>query len=758
MLIFSKKVVRIAAFSLICILLAGCGDSPQPVQDTKPQEIETSSDESLTQQEDDISYVITEMDLPFSEDALTQDILRGDNWVAREKETHFWNGSLYRLSDLFEMVEDKNFFVGACVQVLASPYDHWENQAIVYSEEEDSELWVESLAGTTDNGVLLEMVSQTDKKSYLARLEWDGNLEILLEMPRELCNSNMIWGTSNFWYQEGEKYWAFSGKGRELTVVDETGQQESSRNLVGRIAGTLENPQNGQRIWYGFDQKELVLWDQPDGQELARITDQIDQDGDFAIGYSPAGELFLADVNQVWSYDGNTLKEVFTFEENNCFLQELYWLTVREDGAMSFLARCDGSQCLVTAKAGSAPEKQEVLLVVNNANSALAKLAAKYNRRSLEYHVTVVAAMDQPEPQEYCTRIQTQLVTGEGPDLLGDWVVDIQSCVDQGCLEPLEGVVEDRALFLEAALATGERNGEMYGIPYECHPYLLAVSQQLADVPSWTLEQMYRAVKSSPAKVLERGQSGVDIVMAYGLHDEESKTFIDWEKGESHLTEEPFLELMAFAKEYADQGSLGDDWWESMADGTIAGMQVVLDSPEALSMAEAYFNGEVSCIGYPRESGSGIYMETQRLYLNRNAGSREGALDFLRYLVSEEGQRWYMDYNSLGYEQMDYDSWTRLSVRRSLVQKGLNQYQNRNHENYIHYIGDAAWRPEKLDEEQVETFWRILDDAQPAVFRSDEIWFIVDEELQPYFNDVLSAEEAAAALHSRVQLYLDEQK
>lgn len=759
MFIFSKKAVHTAIFSMICILLAGCGDSPQPVQDTGGQRTEVSVGETLAPPEDEISYVITETELPLSEDALTQDILRGDNWVAREKETRFWNGSLYCLSDLFEIVEGTNFFVGSCIQVLAPPYDHWENQAIVYMEEEDNGLWVESLAGTTENGVLLEMLSQTDKKSYLAQLEWNGGLEVLLEMPVGLRSANVIWGTPNFWYQEGEKYWAFSDQGKTLTVFDETGQQESRRDLTGTVAGTLENPASGEQIWYGFDQKELVLWDEPGGQVLARITDQIDQKGDFAISYSPTGELFLADVNRVWSYDENTVREAFAFGEMDCFLQELYSLGFREDGVLLFLARCDDSQCLLTAEIGSAPEKQEVFIVVNNQNSALEKLVARYNRKSQEYHVTLTAAMEETEPAEYRMRIQTEMVTGGGPDLVGDWTVDIQDCVDQGYLELLDEVIEDRSSFLASALATGERNGELYGIPYECYPYFLTVSRQLADAQSWTLEQMYEAVQSSPAETMEAGITGVQMIMAYGLHDEENKAFIDWEKGESHLAEEPFLELMAFAKEYADKGGYPrSEEGERLADRRIAARQIVLNSPDDLKAAEACFNGEAACIGYPRESGSGIYMEAQRLYLNRNAGNREGAIDFLRYLISEEGQRRYMHYSALGYDFMDYSFWTRLPVRRNLVQKGLDEYQRNPPKMEGYYIEGVYYKSEKLDEEQVEVFWRILDNAVPAVFRSDDIWFIVDEELQPYFNNVRSAEEAAAVLHSRVQLYLDERK
>ena len=280
----------------------------------------------------------------------------------------------------------------------------------------------------------------------------------------------------------------------------------------------------------------------------------------------------------------------------------------------------------------------------------------------------------------------------------------------------------------------------------------MSVSNSLKDTDSWTLEEMYEAVRNSPAEVLQADDDGVTIIMAYGLHDEENKAFIDWEKGESHLTEEPFLKLMEFAKEYADQGKYPRaEVGERLADGRIASEQIVLSSPGMLNRARGCFNGEEACIGYPRESGSGIYMETARLYLNRNAGNREGAVDFLRYLISEEGQRQYIEYSA--------DSgWLCLPVRRSLLQESLDRYQwdvkDPPDQSYDDKGIFSRW--EKLDEGQVETYWRILDSAIPAVFRADDIWTMVDEELQPYFNGERSAQEAAAVLHNRVQLYLDE--
>ena len=803
MLIWNKRTVLAGICSFICVLAAGCGDGSQSMEGSGAQGQQASGgNEGGTQRqqapdgngnpadadrEDTVAWLITESALPLPEDALTQDILKEDNWVAREKESCFWDGTFYLLSDLFEMVDEKNIFAGACIQVLSPPYEQWENRAYFYQEHYDDDISVQvsALAGVADDGILVETISFTDEKPYLACLTRDGSLEVLMEMPEDF--------TDGLWYQDGEQLQVLSGGGRTLTAFDQTGQQGTTRNLTGKVIGFLENPRDGGKSWYGFEGDELVLWDKPGGQVRARVTDQINQFKDFGIAYDASGEVFLADAGGIWAYDGQTAREVCSFPENGYAPEELYGLGVREDGVLLVLAKQDGSPCLLAAETADRADtadrsdttdraetadradtadrvdttdradtadridtagKQEILIVINNANPALEKLAARYSRQSGEYRVRIVPAMEEADPEDYRTRVQMEMAAGSGPDLLGDWTVNVSECVKQGYLEPLDGVAEDRNPFLESAFAAGEADGTLYGIPYYCYPYFMAVSDSLKDTDSWTLEEMYEAVRNSTAEVLEAGADGVNIIMACGLHDEENKAFIDWEKGESHLTEEPFLRLMEFAKKYADQGRYPrSEVGERLADGRIASVQIVLSDPGMLNRASGCFGGEEACIGYPRESGSGIYMETARLYLNSSAGNREGAMDFLRYLISEEGQRQYM-------EDSSKSGWQHLPVRRGLLQESLDRYQREVKDPPGQSWGDDGifFQWEKLDEGQVETFWRILDNAVPAVFRSDDIWTMVDEELQPYFNGERSAQEAAAVLHNRVQLYLDEQK
>ncbi len=47
---------------------------------------------------------------------------------------------------------------------------------------------------------------------------------------------------------------------------------------------------------------------------------------------------------------------------------------------------------------------------------------------------------------------------------------------------------------------------------------------------------------------------------------------------------------------------------------------------------------DISVLGYPRSEGYGIYLNTRAIYLSSQSGKKEGAIAFLKYLISEEAQ------------------------------------------------------------------------------------------------------------------------
>ena len=59
-------------------------------------------------------------------------------------------------------------------------------------------------------------------------------------------------------------------------------------------------------------------------------------------------------------------------------------------------------------------------------------------------------------------------------------------------------------------------------------------------------------------------------------------------------------------------------------------------------------------------------------------------------------------------------------------------------------------------DEQLDAFRILIENAKPISRDVDQIRGIVYEELEPYFNGNVSAEQAAEKLDNRIQLFLDE--
>ncbi len=736
MSVFYKKIGRICVILLFGILFAGCGDSPQPALDAQNRE----------DTEVGVAYRLKEQLLPDPLEALSAEDMEDPTLKMREEQSWFFDNTWYLLSLSYRKGSGA---VSACIQILEPPYEHWESYKIPYGQlTETTGGWVQAVVGTRREAALLEFSVPEQKEHVLGSYGWDDSWEPLMELPESLNGA--------FWYQADDGLRAVSNGSRTLTVFDQTYQEQNSRSLSGQVIGILENPADGSFFWYGFEMEELVLWDGESGQVSRRLTDRISPYNDFCMAFGPTGQLLLADREHVWmcgEKDGE-LEELFTFMDMEYPIDKLYGCNFREDGMPCFFAEYNGEKYLLTTETfdpALQPEKQEITLAMNVDDPGIRLLAIAYNRQSENYHIRVIVPDEGEDRDDYHRNIQLEMAAGKGPDLLGDFLINVREAAANGYLEPLDGLVEDRSPFFESAFLTGQINGVCYGIPVYCHPAFLAVSRKITEADSWTLEEMMETVRNSPAEILEYGRDGVGIVMYYGLYDEENTALIDWENGESHLTEAPFLELMAFAKEYADTGKYKESELMSLLrEGTIAGVDPYIGDPNDLNKMRACFDGEEVLIGYPRVSGNGIYMITSQLYMNRNSENKEGAADFLRYMLSEEGQR----------ERAGNDYWGMMTVRRDCNADILERYQQSVMDPPVQYrIGDRYfWEATTLDEKQIEQYWWLMDTAKSGAFRAEELWTMVEEELEPYFHGDRSAEEAAAVLDSRVQLYLDERK
>lgn len=781
-----KKHIKPASAALLVavLLLSGCGSNHASDHANIPPlsaEQATAPDRSIAS--DAPYYRITEKSIPdpktefenspencgknlffyMSDSDFENSVFADVNPTLSLEDSFSADGRLCFLYSIVYILDDDSLpcFTGSyCLCVLDSPYEQWcfytFSASCWESVLSDSSTFiplVRRIVGVSDAGFYLYLSS-----GAIGFYDWDGNGRLLEEIK--------IKSNPNFFllYMVDETLYAVSTvafSNSSFTSYDEQLMPVLTQDLESRLSGCISR--DSEHLWYGFDEDEnLSVWDKPNGTKLCSLGNMVSAYSDFLLTKSAAGEFILADVSGIWTGTGKSsvgedlsLKKILSLAERGYILQELLALSANEDGSVSLVVRFEDNLFLLTLEQTDTPDRQEITLV-STSPYALSNVVAAFNRQSDKYRVILLNAYETGDIAAYRLQLQLEISAGRGPDLAESWVIDLTDCIENGYIEPLDDIIEDPSEYWSACLETGKTDGVLYGIPIGAVLNLLVTSKSLAGgLEAWNLEQMVDAVQKSSAESLQKDFDSLDIVLEYGLIPRDNPQFIDYEAGVSHLAEQPFIDFLEFAKKYGDNlyytaESNYSETADYYLDGRLAVHPLTMYDPGDLLFVSACFQGQEVLIGMPSAQGRGVYMASNSLCLNSNSQHKDGAKEFLRYLMSAEGQLLIYQTDKIrgGF-----------SCRRDVTEIVLKYYQENAQNNAMsrENLG-VRIKDTPLSDEQIDQFRALFENARPEWPRISEICNIACEELEPYFAGDYSAEEAAVKLNNRVQLYFDEHK
>ncbi|MDE5587801.1 MAG: extracellular solute-binding protein [Acetatifactor sp.] len=666
-------------------------------------------------------------------------------------------GTLYLLYNITYTMEENKEYIEIpstyyFLYTLEAPYEQW------YCYPFSSDCWatinpdssitipnIKSIAGVCKNGVYFQLLS--GDIGYYSQFG-DSRLMEEFKTDSESPATFTLYHTDETLYAVSTDLFSNGS----FTSYDEQLKPVLTQNLENQLYGCFSS--GSEFLWYGFDeQQNLVVWDKPNGTQLFSLGNMVNSYSDFLLTKSAAGEFILADISGIWAGDGTApMQKILSFAERGYVLQELLALNVNEDGSLFLITQFEDSLCLLILEGSDEPDRQEVT-VVSTDTASLSDVVASFNRQNDKYRVTLVNPFDSDDFSAYCQQLQMEISAGRGPDLVQAGLIDLAGCIDNGYVESLEDVIQNPADYWPGCLEYGERNGVLYSIPYYMVVSCLTASESLTGgLNAWTLEQMMEAVRRSPAESLEIDLDSLNIVLQYGLGIRDNTQFIDYDAGVSHLAEQPFIDFLEFAKKYGDNlyYTANSDYSEAAEyyhDGRLAFYTLTMYDPSRLLFSSVLFQGQDALIGMPSTQGRGVYMGCNALALNNNSPSKDCAREFLRYLMSREGQIEFVR-NTLTF-----------SCRKDVTEMILEDYQLQSAESESSYgrFGLIS-KSTPLSDEQIEQLFSLFEDARPKWELPSEIYNIACEELEPYFVGDCSAEDAAWKLSNRVQLYLDERK
>lgn len=408
--------------------------------------------------------------------------------------------------------------------------------------------------------------------------------------------------------------------------------------------------------------------------------------------------------------------------------------------------------------------KEEITICSTFIGLRLEQAIIDYNAQSSRYEIVPVEAEWGSDFDAYRTRIQLELTNGGGPDILLPASLqsyyDIVPYVEKGIFVDVTDFLEEQGI-VACALNDSDINvnGRLYGIPETLSIGTMVTSEKLAvDNEDWTVETCMQVMRDSGVPVFCQApygwtadQSGLFILQILGVGNR--GLFVDEEQRISSFEQPEFIEMLEFCKTYADpisQLSLRG----RISSGEIAFVNGGIRSFWDFWYYEALFGGNPVYMGRPTPQGgrNGAGAD-DCYYINTASAHKEGALDFMKFLLSDEQQQKLvssMDPRFPVKQELLETMWK--EAKEELV-GGIQDHQ------FMTRDGATA-KPRLMTDEEEQFFWSIVNQTETAPVTSNrwghEIWDIVEEEAGPFFSGEKSAEEVAEVIDNRVQLLLDE--
>ena len=378
--------------------------------------------------------------------------------------------------------------------------------------------------------------------------------------------------------------------------------------------------------------------------------------------------------------------------------------------------------------------------------------AAAASRKYVD-HTYVYETFEKSGQEDYRNRILAEMAAGDGPDILFVSRQDMKLLQDQGYLLDLKSVLSKEYLnrILPGVLEMGTVNETLAGLAPLMRTNTAVTLKSIWNQDTWTLEDVFGLMDSGEFSTLFcQGFAGafcqmnmsydaeivIGILTEIGLDD---FILIDWETGESKFNSELFMRMLYMAKNYS--GAAPGQEPQLGAGGCLM-KRGGLNIKDFNELYDQY--GEAYClVGLPSNAGNSNYLSCEGvMVISRTATNMEAIAAFFECLLRDE------------FQNVGLLNGSVLKISSEDI-----EYREEGDER------KAYWKDQELriKEDGTTTFddyAAFLESCvpYPLIEGEDFIKSIVLEEAEAYINGDKSAEEVAGIIHSRVQLYLDENR
>lgn len=334
-------------------------------------------------------------------------------------------------------------------------------------------------------------------------------------------------------------------------------------------------------------------------------------------------------------------------------------------------------------------------------------------------------------------RLNTDILAGHVPDIIDLEQIDVGPYIAQGILADLYPLMDadaemGREEFVPGILKQYEEDGKLYGVMAGCRLETLMGKESVLGTPDrWTIERMQEALAQVPEGgcfVENLAPLGLlRVLLAKGMGE-----YLDWENGTCSFDGEEFIKVLELANSMEVKLMDGDMEGNLSSGMVLANRIYVSDVSDYISSMEMFQGEKVSCVGFPSARGGSAKVYPFRpVGISGLNGHQDMAWDFVRTLLGEE------------FQTMEVRFY--FPIRLSVLQKRFDQA-----------VEMAEKKGQAIAQEDLDAIYQMIDVPDGKMTYDKNVWNIISEEAEYYFNGQKSAEDVAKIIQNRARNYVSE--
>lgn len=570
--------------------------------------------------------------------------------------------------------------------------------------------------------------------------------------------------------------------GNTVWVLDKAGNSLFQLNADSWIMG-MGTMNDGSVAITGYEGDKIIVktidFEKKDWGASYK-NDKFNESGDIKfVQGGKEGEFYFYNSAALYLYhlETDTVETVANWLSNDVLSDNLVYVSVLEDGKIRMIsgnseggAGCELAE-FTKVDAKEVVEKQVVTLGTANLSMELRQSVIEFNKKNDKYRVEVMnygtdaeAGSSEEGEDAGMSRLKNEIVAGNIPDLINIKDGSEGFFAAKGILEDLKPYVDgenglNREEYFENILTAMEDDGKLYVLaPEFTIDTIIGKTGDVGEGHNWTMDDMIKLAEGREEGVAvfdhETKQKALENCLYYNMEQ-----FFNLSEGRCDFNNEEFKKVLEFANMFPESNEYADtDPSEalSISEGRILLCAANLYSARSYQMYHNMYGEDISMIGYPTnyECGSVASCGEIGLAMSAKSENKEGAWEFIRFLMGEEYQNNYTIWFPMMKSAFDKHMEKEMEKQYATDENGEKTEVS----NYMVGWQDYQMELYAATEEEVAAIRGLIESIDHMVQNDEQICNIVTEEAAAYFGGQKSVEEVVEIIQNRANIYMNESK